>query len=211
MTMRGGEGRLRKERNTELTSKTVRVDLIALPKLTNLRLTVDYQSLLIHHLIHDPTSKPLYIVWGCQLNTLDPLLPPVLVAGPLPPVLDPQARPDPPTALDLLPIPRPIMHTIKGHSSSPGLCHREGTLGDATPAHHGRTSLWRSRRHQIHGGVRKPLLPHQDWLCGQRCYHNVPVLLLGNDPGDYHDEEQVSEEGLGAVERGAEGRLQTHR
>jgi hypothetical protein len=35
MTMRGGEAGLRKERNKELTSKRVSIDLTPLPKLTN--------------------------------------------------------------------------------------------------------------------------------------------------------------------------------
>jgi len=55
----------------------------------------------------------------CWLNTLDPVPPMVPVAVPLSPLLDFQARPDPPPALDLLPTPRPIIHTIKGNSLSP--------------------------------------------------------------------------------------------
>ena len=117
MTVRGGEAGLRKERNKELTSQRASIDLTPLPKLTNYQSTLDHQLLPIHHLIHHPTSKQLHT--RCQQNTPDPLLLLVPVSVLLPPVLDPQVRPDPRPALNLLPTHRPIMHTIKGNSSSP--------------------------------------------------------------------------------------------
>ena len=66
-------------------------------------------------------SKPLQQYRSkCPLSTLDLFPPPpVPVAVPVPPMLDPKAIPDLPAAPDLPPTPRPIMYTIKGNSSSP--------------------------------------------------------------------------------------------
>jgi len=93
------------------------------------------------------------------------------------------------------------------------LVSHHGSLkeSDATPSHHGCPSLRRSRCYQVLWGIWKPSISHENQPGSQRCHPNIPVLLLGNNPGNNENDEQISEEGLCAVETGPEGCLVPHR
>jgi hypothetical protein len=159
----------------------------------------------MNHRIHHPTIKSLYT--RRQLNTSDPLLPPVPVVIPLAPVLDDRARLDPPPPLHLLPKPRPTLHKIKRISSSPWpspsrrrrcRCHCRAQWAPQTSEEQMSTNSSKCTQASplAAGATRRATMSSQR--------SGTPAL---NNPGYYPDGGRISEKRLRAMERGAEGRL----
>jgi hypothetical protein len=161
--------------------------------------------------MHHPISKPLQTVPRCQLNTLNPLPPPDPVVVPLPPVLNPQARPDPPPALDILPMPRPIMHTIKGNSSSHWPSPSQGKRRRChywAPWAHKSSEEWTSPS-SLSRTKASHIAPRPTWRPNTSSQRSLTTARKRSSKQSNH--QRISEEGLGEVEIEAEGHLPTRR